>query len=109
MSTTIEGIGPPRRFGWMPYAAMAVGVRSVLLLAIAAFVEPTRDAVVLGPPVRTLQALAGSDTRIVDIGAVSVFVRGMEPGFVRALYANGAWLVLPARAGGCRNPGARRP
>lgn len=63
--------------------------------------EPTRFAVVVGPLDRSIAALAGSDTRIADAGRVTLVVQGNDPGFVRALYANGAWLVLPRRSGGC--------
>ena len=35
-------------------------------------------------------------------GTGFVIANGDGPGFVRKLYAAGAWLVLPATAGGCR-------
>lgn len=83
-------------------------------LPIAMLLEPTWDAMIVGAPTRAIAALEGSDTRIMEIGATYVVVRGTERGYVRALYANGAGLVLPARAAGCidlrspvLNPGRR--
>ncbi len=76
-----------------------------MILAITAAAEPTRDAIVFGAPPSTLALLAGSDTRVVGIGDSYLVVRGAERGFVRALYANGAWIVLPARTGGCLGTG----
>lgn len=79
--------------------ATALGVWFAMLVVLTVLVEPTRDVVVIGPA--GLAALADSDTRIGDVGRLSITVRGMERGFVRALYAGGAWLVLPSRVGGC--------
>lgn len=75
--------------------------------ALTVFVEPTWDAVVISGTQDMAHLLEGSDTRIVDAPPGYLVVRGTEPGFVRALYANGAWLVLPARAGGCIARGLR--
>jgi hypothetical protein len=73
----------------------------VVLVGVTAATEPTRDVLLLGAPAYTLSLLAGSDTRLVTVGEKFTIVRGTEPGFVRALYANGAWLVLPARGKSC--------
>jgi hypothetical protein len=81
--------------------AAALGAWAALVVAITAVAEPTRDAVIFGDPRRALALLEGTDTRILDVGAHRTIVRGTAKGFVRELYANGAWLVLPARAGGC--------
>lgn len=70
-------------------------------LPLAMLFEPTWDAMIVGPPQRAIAALDGSDTRIMEIGSTYVVVRGTERGYVRALYANGAGLVLPAGAAGC--------
>jgi hypothetical protein len=74
-----------------------------LIIGLTVLVEPSRDAIVFGSPMRTLALLDNSDTRILSVGPNHLVVRGVERGFVRALYANGAWVVLPARAGGCLN------
>ena len=85
---------------WLRFGAMALAIWFAFL-PLAMLAEPTFDAMIVGPPDRTLAALAGSDTRIMELGDTYLVVRGSERGYVRALYANGAWLVLPARAGGC--------
>lgn len=95
MSTTTEGSGLVRA------AAFALGGWAALLIVITAIAEPSRDVLLLGDPARTLPLLAGSDTRIVTVTARFAIVRGTERGFVRALYANGAWIVLPARGKSC--------
>jgi hypothetical protein len=90
-----------------PVAAFAGQCAAVLAIwtALAAFItvvwEPAGEAIVFGTPERTLSFLAGSDTRIVELTSTYLIVHGNEPGFVRRLYAHGAWIVLPARAGGC--------
>jgi hypothetical protein len=101
---TIEATREPLRGGdCCRYGAIALAAWSVLLAGVTVVAEPTPEVVIVGPAARALAALRGTDTRILDMGESYVRVRGMEPGFVRALYANGAWLVLPGRAGGCRS------
>jgi hypothetical protein len=101
---TIETVRVP---AGVETAALALAAWFCLAAGIMAVAEPTRDAVVIGPPRETLAALAGSDTRIVEAGTGYLIVRGTQAGFVRALYAGGAWLVLPHRTGGCRGGAAR--
>jgi hypothetical protein len=86
---------------WLSHAAAALIVWCLLIVVITALFEPAVDVVLVGPPSRMLQTLDGTDSRIVDAGRFYVRVRGTERGFVRALYANGAWLVIPASIGGC--------
>lgn len=81
-------------------AAAFVGWLAVLA-GVTVVLEPTSDVVVFGPPERTLALLEGSDTRLTNITPRYAILRGTEPGFVRALYANGAGLVLPARNSSC--------
>ena len=68
------------------------------LAALTLAIEPTRDVIVFGAAQSAMQAPVG----LLDAHDGFVRVRGSEAGFVRALYANGAWLVLPASNGGCR-------
>lgn len=88
--------------GWLPIAGCAL---SLWLLGVALatwWFEPTRDVVVFAPARQTsLKTLSSGDARIVDIPRLGVVARGLQPGFVARLYGAGAWLVLPARAGGC--------
>jgi hypothetical protein len=85
---------------WLRVGGIAL-VGWFAFLPFAMLFEPTWDAMIVGPPQRAIAALEGSDTRIMEIGSTYVVVRGTQGGYVRALYANGAGLVLPARAAGC--------
>lgn len=80
--------------------AVFAGWITVLVAVTAAF-EPTNDVVVFGSPERTLALLDGTDIRITDVRPHMTKLRGTEPGFVRALYANGAMLVLPVKSSSC--------
>lgn len=103
MSTTTEDGGIARRAARLAGAALLVTAAWFVGLAIATLAaEPTRSVAVFGPQQRTLQAVARGDALLVDGGSGYVIVRGQHAGFVRALYAGGAWLVLPASSGGCR-------
>jgi|SRR5688572_7545079 hypothetical protein len=108
MSTTIDGpsidsLSIGRR------AARFVGalllVSSIWFAGLAAatvLAEPTRRVAVFGPAETTLRALTRGDGRLVDGGNGYIIVQGQDSGFVRHLYAGGAWLVLPVVVGGCR-------
>lgn len=107
MSTTTEagagaeagGIGGVR--GFARAAAVALGVWFVMLVGGTALLEPTQDVLVIAPQAGTARVPSAAPVALVDAPAGFLRVRGTEGGFVRALYAGGAWLVLPARAGGC--------
>lgn len=74
------------------------------LLSATAFGSRSSDAVLAWvPPDRMAEVLAAAPVSLVDAGSRGfVVLRGDAPGFVSALYASGAWLVLPARRrGGC--------
>jgi hypothetical protein len=86
---------------WLPHAAAALTLWALLIIVVTALFEPSPDVLLIGPPDLMIRTLDGSDSRLVDAGAAYVRVRGMERGFVRALYANGAWLIIPAGIGGC--------
>lgn len=101
MSATTEPPNRPRESGWVWVAVLATVAWIATLPVIALVAEPTPDAIVFAPPHKLMGLLDGSDTRIVELNSTYMVVRGTERGFIRALYANGAWLVLPAREGGC--------
>jgi hypothetical protein len=101
MSTTIESRGRRGlRFFLAASVVLAVWFSMVALATLVA--EPTRSVVVFAPAPDALRALAHSDALIVGGGTGYVIAQGQYAGFVRALYAGGAWLVLPALTGGCR-------
>lgn len=114
MSTTIElgQVTPrtlPQRLGRFIGAALLVtAIWFVVLATVVVIAEPTRDVVVLGPPEISLGAVATGPSLVLDAGQTFVVVRGVRDGFVRELYAGGAWLVLPAMPGGCRTPFGQR-
>lgn len=72
-----------------------------LLALVALLVQPTPTVLVLGPRAPTLRAADATGAAIIDLGMTATRLRSDKPGFVRALYAAGAWLVLPAPEGGC--------
>jgi hypothetical protein len=65
--------------------------------------EPSTEVIAWVPQARLAAALSITPISLLD-GRSGGFVRlrGEKPGFVRALYASGAWIVLPAAMGGCR-------
>lgn len=97
MSTIIEH-NTPSVLSALP--AVFAGWIAVLVAVTAAF-EPTNEVVVFGPPSRTLALLEGTDIRITDVRPFMTKLRGTERGFVRALYGNGAMLVLPVKSASC--------
>lgn len=103
MSTTIERPSVRRRATGFVGAALFVAAIWFAGLAVAtAVAEPTPNVAVFGPAQTTMRALGAGDALLVDGGKGYVIVRGQRAGFVRDLYAAGAWLVLPVTTGGCR-------
>jgi hypothetical protein len=101
MSTTtdalsVDGLPIGRR------AARFLGAALLVVLLATVLAEPTRKVAVFGPTEATFRALTRGDGRLVDGGSGYIIVQGQDPGFVRHLYAGGAWLVLPVITGGCR-------
>jgi hypothetical protein len=84
-------------------AVLVMAIWFAGLATAAVMVEPTRSVVVFGPQQTTFRAVTSGSTRLVDAGTGFVVVNGDSKGFVRQLYAAGAWLVLPAISGGCRS------
>jgi hypothetical protein len=108
MSTTtdalsVDGLSIGRRAARFLGAALLVVLLWFTGLTLATVLaEPTRRVAVFGPTEATLRALTRGDGRLVDGGSGYIIVQGQDPGFVRHLYAGGAWLVLPVITGGCR-------
>ena len=73
-------------------------------LAIAALtLEPTQEVVVVAADRNAaIASIARADVALVHASDTVITVAGRSRGFVRDLYAGGAWLVLPASNGGCR-------
>jgi hypothetical protein len=104
MSTTTdrqdERLGPRRVAG---YCALALGVWFGALLIGALAFEPTKAVMVFAPGGGAVIASARSaDVDLLEASGSLFTVAGRSAGFVRRLYASGAWFVLPAMSGGCR-------
>jgi hypothetical protein len=93
-----EGVG-----GFVKPASIALACWFTGLIVITPVLEPTRDVLVFGQT-GTIAALPDTGAALVDAASGWTRVRRMEAGFVRRLYANGAWLVFPAFDGGCNRP-----
>lgn len=83
--------------------ALALGVWFGGLLVVAAAFEPTTAVMVLAPGGRAVIASAQKgDVDLLEASGSLFTVAGRNAGFVRSLYASGAWFVLPVTGGGCR-------
>lgn len=86
-----------------------IAAAGMVLIPLLLMASPRGEAVaVIGPPGSRLEDLARlvaeADGEILRAGPLDILIvaRAEHPGFVRRLYAAGAWLVLdPVVAGGC--------
>ena len=87
--------------------ALAGWFAALALLTYAA--EPSREVIAWVPHARLAQTLSSAPVSVME-GRSGGFVRlrGDRPGFVRTLYASGAWMVLPAANGGCGGASPRK-
>lgn len=105
--TTDETFRPVWRVA--KYCALAGGIWFGGLAAVAWAFEPTRSVIVLAPGKgATIALVAAADVALLEVADTFLTVAGRSPGFVKTLYAAGAWLVLPASGSGCRAPSNRR-
>ena len=103
ISTTIE------RTGWHGYVAAGAIVLALWFAGITLatlLIEPTASVVVIGPRSVTVDAAAAGDAALLELYPGFARMRSDRAGFVRRLYAAGAWLVWPAIDGGCVSPAA---
>jgi hypothetical protein len=89
--------------GFVRPASIALTCWFAGLIVITPVLEPTRDVLVFGRT-GTIAALPATGAALIDAAGDWTRVRRLEAGFVRRLYANGAWLVFPAFDGGCNRP-----
>jgi hypothetical protein len=89
--------------GFVKPASIALACWFTGLVAITPMIEPTRDVLVFART-EAIATLPASGAALVDAGGLWTRVRRTDAGFVRRLYANGAWLVFPAFDGGCNRP-----
>jgi hypothetical protein len=110
ISTTIEARAPARRLQWrglggfLAASALVLAVWTLSAATIAAARPGEAMVVALGDPAQLLRNVDPDRIRLVQVagGFVLAAVSGREG--VRALYENGALLVLPGRRGGCGLP-----
>lgn len=101
MSTTIRN-RPRRALRFLLGSGLVLGVWFSLVAIATAVGEPKR-VVVFTPAADAIRALVRGDALILGGGNGFTIMHGRKSGFVRQLYAGGAWLVLPASTGGCRS------
>jgi hypothetical protein len=91
-------------------ALTALAIWATALTTMAYGSGPQDEVIVWASRDRLGEMLAASPASVVAAGLNGfVVLRGDAPQFVSALYARGAWIVLPARrAGGCAGARPRR-
>ena len=99
MRTTTE-----RRIWPIPLCcALAIGVWfGGLAVSALAFELTPQVVVVAANRDAAIASITRADVALVHVSETVITVAGRSRGFVRDLYAGGAWLVLPASNGGCR-------
>jgi hypothetical protein len=85
-------------------AALALAAWFAALAIVAYAAEPSRYVIAWVPDERMAATLSAAPVSVLE-GESGGFLllRGESPGFVRALYETGAWVVFPAISGGCRS------
>lgn len=76
----------------------------VLVVWLTYEFEPVPEAVIIGPNSVLISAIENTDVKVTGGSAPYMGVIGQKPGFVRELYSNGVWLVLPGSVSGCFDP-----
>ena len=82
--------------------ALVMGVWLIIMMAMPFLGPGGRDVAVVGNEARALKAIIAAGGRVVDVRHGATLARSDRPGFVLALYASGAPLVIEGRiAAGC--------
>jgi hypothetical protein len=101
MFTTIENRWPRDVMQFAGAAAFVLLVWFSAVAVLTRFAEPSSSVMVFGPIENTLKALGQSEMTLVAGGTGFLVVQGDQPGFVKTLYRQGAWLVMPSIVDGC--------
>jgi hypothetical protein len=103
MSSTIDTRNTRQWFAVLRFCGAACGVLVIWMVVagFAALAEPADTVTIFGPEAKLTRAVAGTDVQLINAGRGFMIVRGRSSGFVRALYAAGAWAVLPGGIGAC--------
>ncbi len=70
-------------------------------MAVAATAFDPSAVIVFAPSKRAIAAIAGADGALLSSGTGFATGRSDRAGFVRRLYARGAWFVWPSLTRGC--------
>ena len=109
MSTTTDHRHLAMRFAQFVIAACGVVIVWFAGLALVTFLfEPDINVTVFGSDRARTAAVESIGVKVLTAGTGFVTVVGQQPGFVRALYGGGAWLVLPGLGRGCGGPAFAR-
>lgn len=94
--------GTPLRPGKLAAIALAVLAGWFVAIGVLTYlVDLSPTVIVFGPEATTMAAMSRSDTLVLEGGPGFIVVQGKGRGFVRKLYAEGAWLVMPSDLDGC--------
>lgn len=100
MSTTISPIQQLLRA--IALVALVMGGWFAIMIVMPLVGPGGRDVAVVGSEARAVNAIVAAGGRIVDVRRGATLARSDKPGFVMALYAAGAPLVIEGRiAAGC--------
>jgi hypothetical protein len=81
--------------------SIVLGVWFVGVALVTPVMPLTRTVIAFGSPAKLIEALDAGESRLLAGGARSIVVSAPDAKAVRSLYAQGAFLVLPATRGGC--------
>jgi hypothetical protein len=94
--------GAPLRPGKLAAIMLAVVAGWFVAIGVLTyFVDLSPTVIVFGPEATTMAAMSRSDTLVLEGGPGFIIVQGRSRGFVRKLYSEGAWLVMPSDLDGC--------
>lgn len=99
--TTAPRPSLPRRFliGGLTVVTLLVLWFGTMIGAML-MLDVSKQALVFGPTRQILND-QNDGIKIISLDEHRMVVTGTAPGYVRRLYAGGAWLVLPALTAGC--------
>jgi hypothetical protein len=97
MSTIIERLARACAIG-----GLVAGSWALVMIAMPFVGPPGRQVAVVGEPADAVRAILAAGGSIVEVRGRAVLARSAAPGFVAALYREGAGLVIEGRIGaGC--------
>ena len=97
MARSAAALSGPSRLA----TACALGLAGWLLVLALLGLGTTGPVAVIGPADRMFQVVLAAGGQPLAQGPFAVTATGRDADLPTRLYAAGAWLVVPARAGGC--------